>query len=339
VFSNAKVILLGLMTAVISLDEMAAAEIKPNAAKDGRLSISITGEILPGDAEAFSQVVKQANDAGKFVANIRLNSDGGNLLEGVKLADAVRFGKMSTNVGKTATCASACFLVFAAGATKFVSYGAQIGVHGASDETGRETVSSEAATVSMAKVAKDLGVPPAIIGRMVVTPPNDMVWLSPDELQSMGATMVGKPAQTAQGNSAPSIGSGQFARQTPQQTAPPSDPIDLSPTAKSSSGPATWESVVDKSVELSAQQNGGKPRYIRSCQPENKTCFNAVMFNLKGAETIAKITRDMNDRVIRRELCSFNASGDIRICLDWDTKRGHRDMQDSNGNWSKIADE
>jgi hypothetical protein len=70
---------------------------------------------------------------------------------------------------------------------------------------GRETVSSNAATVSMAKVAKELGVPPAIIGRMVVTPPNEMVWLSPQELQSMGVTMVGKPAQTASDSPRPGL--------------------------------------------------------------------------------------------------------------------------------------
>jgi hypothetical protein len=338
VYSKAKTISFGLLAIIISLDRVDAAEIKFSAAKDGRVSVTIVGDIMPGDAEAFSQAVKQANDAGKFVANIRLNSNGGNLLEGVKLADAVRFGKMSTNVGKQATCASACFLVFAAGATKFASYGAQIGVHGASDETGRETVSSEAATVSMAKIAKELGVPSAIIGRMVVTPPSEMVWLSPDELQSMGVTMVGKPAQTAVGSPSPSIDSGQVARLPPQQTRP-SDPMDLSPSAKSSRSPPTWDGLVEKSVALSAQQNGGNAQTFRACQPEFKTCFNAVMFKLDVVETIAKVTRDMNDRIIRRELCSFNPSGDIRICLDWDTQRTHRDMQDSKGNWSKIADE
>jgi hypothetical protein len=148
----------------------ASADIKSASGKDGRVTILITGEIVPGDADAFSATVKQANDAGKFVANIRLNSEGGNLLEGVKLADAVSFGKISTNVGKNATCASACFLIFAAGNTKFASYDARIGVHGASDEHGNETVQSGAATVSMARVAKELGVPSAIIGRMVVTP-------------------------------------------------------------------------------------------------------------------------------------------------------------------------
>jgi hypothetical protein len=81
-------------------------------------------------------------------------------------------------------------LIFAAGETKFANYTAQIGVH-ASDENGAETVQSGAATVSMARIAKELGVPPAIIGRMVVTPPAQMVWLSPADLQSMGTTMAG----------------------------------------------------------------------------------------------------------------------------------------------------
>jgi hypothetical protein len=180
-----------------------AATLKPSMTKDGRIVISILGEIADGDSDAFKSAVKAANDAGKFVSSVRLNSPGGNLYEGAKLTEAVRFGKMTTNVGQAATCASACFLIFAAGETKFANYSAQIGVHGASDENGAETVQSGAATISMAKIAKELGVPPAIIGRMVVTAPSDMVWLSPADLQSMGTSMVGKPSQLQSGNQPP----------------------------------------------------------------------------------------------------------------------------------------
>jgi hypothetical protein len=49
--------------------------------------------------------------------------------------------------------ASACFLAFAAGDTKFATYGAQIGVHGGSDQAGRETAQSGAATVSPAQLS------------------------------------------------------------------------------------------------------------------------------------------------------------------------------------------
>ncbi|MGY3344692.1 MULTISPECIES: hypothetical protein [unclassified Bradyrhizobium] len=327
-----------LLTAAI-VSRATAAEVKVGVGKSGQATIWITGEIVPGDADKFAESVRQANDSGKFVANVRLDSPGGNLLEGVKIADLIRFGKTSTNVGRTATCASACFLMFAAGSTKNASYGAQIGVHGASEENGAETVASGAATVSMAKIAKELGVPPAIIGRMVVTPPQDMVWLSPQELQSMGTTMMGKPDQTSMTSArSGAIAGGQIARQTPQQTRPTDEPMDLLPSKRSST-PATWDQFVERSVALSAQQNGGRANSGRTCQPELKTCVNAVFFRIANTASMIKVTRDMNDQIIRREFCTFNQSSDIRRCIDWDTQRTHRDMQDASGNWTQIADD
>jgi len=65
-----------------------------------------------------------------------LNSAGGKLLEGVKIAAAIRDAKISTAVGEKAVCASACFLIFAAGNPKFAADGARIGVHKASDIGG-----------------------------------------------------------------------------------------------------------------------------------------------------------------------------------------------------------
>jgi hypothetical protein len=303
-----------------------SAEIRSLAAKDGRVVITIAGEITHGDADTFAANVKQANDAGKFVANIRLNSEGGNLIEGVKLAEAVRFGKMSTNVGKKATCASACFLIFAAGATKFATYGAQIGVHGASDAGGAETIQSNAATVSMAKIAKDLGVPAAIIGRMVVTPPSEMVWLSPADLQSMGTTMVGRPDQV------PS------AEEPPVQSQTRTDaPLELHQDMKAAA-PATWETMIDSAIAMSSSQNGGAPRTVRSCQPQAGVCATGILFKLNGTDAILLSRQNIDGRIVEREICTFNSFGDMRSCVDWDTKATHRDMKDPSGEWSKVAD-
>jgi hypothetical protein len=302
-----------------------AAALKSSTTKDGRIIVSISGEIAEGDTDAFKAAVKSANDSGKLVTSIRLNSMGGNLVEGVKLAEAIRFAKVAANVGQGATCASACFLVFAAGETKFANYTAKIGVHGASDQT----VQSSAATVSMARVAKELGVPPSIIGRMVVTPPSEMVWLTPQDLQTMGTTMIGRPAQVAVQDSV----SG-----SPSQVEPTTTPNVSSATK--ASAPPTWNEYVDNAVAISARQNNGKAMSIRSCQPEFKTCFNAVVYkDSSGVETIAKVIRDMNDKVIAREVCTFNASGDIRKCFNWDTLAAHRDMQAADGRWTKVADE
>ena len=119
-----------------------AATLTSDVSKEGKVVVILTGEIAPGDTDRLQQIIKTANDSGKIVSGIRLNSSGGNLLEGVKLADAIRFAKIASVVPKGSTCASACFIAFAAGAEKFASYGASVGVHGASDKNGQETDSA-----------------------------------------------------------------------------------------------------------------------------------------------------------------------------------------------------
>ena len=168
-----------------SVSVAAAAEIKSFNLKDGNVEISISGNIAPGDIDALRASIKAANDAGKLVTSLRLNSNGGNLLEAARLADWVKSAKISTNVGQGATCASACFLIFAAGETKYANISARIGVHRAS----KKGVVSRAGTTSMADVAKELDVPWSIIRRMINTPPGEVEWLSLADLRLMGANV------------------------------------------------------------------------------------------------------------------------------------------------------
>src|SRR5439155_18751424 len=151
-------------------------------AKVETVIIQIYGTIEAGDADEFIGVVKQAGAAGKDVESVQLHSTGGRLVEGARLAAAIKLGKMSTTVAQGAVCASACFLAFAAGDPKFVGDGALIGVHKASEKDGRETAASGAATLSMAGFAKELGVPSAIVDRMSSTSPKKIAWLSWQDL-------------------------------------------------------------------------------------------------------------------------------------------------------------
>jgi hypothetical protein len=199
-----------------------AASITSTVSKDGKVIVSLVGEISDGDTDTLKSIIKSANDSGHIVSAIRLDSPGGNLLEGSNLATIVRFGKIAASVISGARCASACFIVFAAGNPKYANYNASVGVHGASDEAGRETVEAGAATVSMARIVKDLGVPAAIIGKMVVTPPDSIIWLTPDDLRSMGVTMTGRPAQVP-----------------PDQTASPQAPMQLDPSTRATIPPAS----------------------------------------------------------------------------------------------------
>ncbi|MGA9215552.1 MAG: hypothetical protein WBZ54_09895 [Methylocella sp.] len=240
-----------------SAQPSAAATLTGYISKEGKVITVLNGEIAPGDTDQLQRIIKIANDSGKVVSAIRLNSPGGNLLEGVKLADAIRFASVAPS---GSTCASACFIAFAAGADKFASYGASIGVHGASDKNGQETDGSNSATVAMAKIVKELGAPADIIGRMVVTPPDQMVWLSPNNLRAMGTTITGKPVQTPAANA-------------------PTQLLPAQPTVEAA--PPKWEAIVNDAINASKAQHNGNPQLGRVCQPEFKTCSTAIFFTSK----------------------------------------------------------
>jgi hypothetical protein len=104
-----------------------AAYIRSATSSEGKDLVFLDGEIEPGDAQSLRNVIKRSNDANRLVSAIRLNSPGGNLGEGARLADMIRYGHIPTVVPAGAQCASACFLVFAAGPEKYASYSANVG--------------------------------------------------------------------------------------------------------------------------------------------------------------------------------------------------------------------
>jgi len=315
--------LLILVAVCFAIDATSAAEITAVNSKDGKTRLDLIGEILPGDADKLKAEIQKANDSNRLVVTIRLNSPGGNLVEGVTIADLVRKGRIATSVLNGAQCASACFIIFAAGNEKFASYQAQIGVHGASDENGRETTQSNSATIGMARVVRELGVPSSIVGKMVVTPPDQMVWLTVDDLRSMETKMFGKPMQTA---TEPYGGS-----QLPKDITPGTQA-----TAPASQTP-TWADVINRAIATSSSQNNGKPLVIRNCQPEFKTCLRAIYYKNKyGKASFAKVTEDILGNIIARELCSLNDDGDIRECTVWDTGEVRHDMKDAKGVWYAV---
>jgi hypothetical protein len=320
---------LGMAVAVCCGAPASSATIKSLPGKHGVI-IQISGQITDGDADAFISEVKRANAAGKLVENVQLNSTGGKLLEGVKLAAAIREGKISTSVGQGAVCASACFLTFAAGDQKFAAEGAHIGVHKASEKGGRETVLSDAVTVSMAGFAKELGVPSAITGRMVKTPAKQIVWLTSQDLHSMGVRTGAEPMQTRQvatdGSSVQQISGVELA----------SLPA-LTPQARSA---PSWNEFIDKVAKLSAEQNDGNAALSRLCQPELNNCVLGLAYLLKdGRQGLAVVIQDVKGKIMRRELCEFNNSNDVRNCVDWDSGAKHRDVKTTNGDWVQIAGE
>ncbi|MCA6121753.1 hypothetical protein J6500_07555 [Bradyrhizobium sp. WSM 1704] len=174
-----------------------AAELSSVTMKDDVTIIALGGDVAEGDTEAAEALIKAANDADRLITAVRLDSPGGSLAEAVKLAGLIRRAKLPTIVAAGSHCASACFIVFAAGNEKFASYEAAIGVHGVSDKFGHETAQTREATIAMARVASAFGVPPRIIAQMVTTHAHEIAWLTPDDLRAMGTIMTDRHAHRA----------------------------------------------------------------------------------------------------------------------------------------------
>src|SRR5205823_3467608 len=106
-------VLLGLVATTCAGAPAAAATITSVPGKHGSIIIDIHGRIATGDADVFNRILEKAADAGKSIAGVLLNSPGGKLDEGAKLAFVIRLARYPTVVAPGAICASACFLVFA----------------------------------------------------------------------------------------------------------------------------------------------------------------------------------------------------------------------------------
>ena len=193
--------------------------------------------------------------------------------------------------------------------------GAKVGVHRSSDKYGQESSDSVAATKSMAKFAQEeLGVPYTITSRMVSTPSKQIGWLDAQDLKAMGVSLAGIPAQT---------------RRVATNT---------STVQQASTGVPSWNEFIDKVGKLSADQNDGKIASSRLCQPELKSCVLGLEYLLNdGRKGLAVVIQDMDGKMLRREVCEFNGSNDIRNCVDWDTGAKHRDSKNAKGDWVQVA--
>ncbi len=159
----------------------------------GRLILALDGEIAAGDGDALKLMLHGAEAAGHQVKEIHLNSRGGSLAVGAKIAAIVRRSGMKTVVEQDRLCASACFLVFAGGSARIAGPGARIGVHRASDD-GADTEEARASTIDMVRFAGSLGVPGRILAKMGSVPPGGIYWLSGADLSAMKVALSGGPA-------------------------------------------------------------------------------------------------------------------------------------------------
>ena len=276
-----------------------AASFTTAVSEAGQTIVLLDGRIEPGDGTKLHLIVTAMDNQGRAVSALYLNSTGGIGHDDHAMAALVKRFKISTVVADGAECVSACFTVFAAGHKKLAGYHVQIGVHRAS-QNGEETDASVAATAENAKIIREFGVPPAIVDKLMRTPPGRMAWLTPGDLQSMNVAITGLLRRPV----------------PPEPATRPVAPRRLTPFKPDG---LNWPQYVAETSELSRRTFG--PTYLgEDCSLYTALCSRSFVFiDAEDVRTHVTADEDKSGNIVRREVCKSDMPGDVRSCLDWDT--------------------
>jgi hypothetical protein len=166
------------------------------------------------------------------------DSAGGNIYGAYDVAELIREHKGMTGVEDSAMCASACVLMWGAGAKKFASTTSHIGVHGVAYDPSK---AKDASKAELDKLAKDKGLfeatstlevaqqlnmycaPDHVVVKALMTPSSDMYWLTADDAKAWDVEIV---ASAPKPLGAPTTGNQASVRPTqtsakPTQVDPP----------------------------------------------------------------------------------------------------------------------
>lgn len=155
-------------------------ELKPGGVMSAEGSIDI------GSARRFAEEIEAR---GEYVKTLSLNSPGGSVDDAMTMARLTRERGIATEVADGALCASSCPLLFAGGATRAAGEKAAIGLHqfyAALEMTATDPVQAmsdaQATAARIARYLDEMGVDPALWLHALDTPPQELYYLSREEL-------------------------------------------------------------------------------------------------------------------------------------------------------------
>ncbi|MFO1183523.1 MAG: hypothetical protein U1E56_01895 [Bauldia sp.] len=214
--------------------------------EDGIAYVTAEGVIQYGDVYRLEDTVSAAERTGKAVSAIVVDSPGGRGVAAASMADFILKRHLPVVVPARAMCASACFLMFAAGEARVTAPSARVGVHSAALTPGGDA--EEFGTALMRWYLESLRVPAAILDKMVATAPKDISWLTDDDLQSMGGTITRDWAAAPAVKLAAAAPAKAATTSTLAQTAALTLAPQATGNAKPMTGTVTWE-VADGGTE------------------------------------------------------------------------------------------
>jgi hypothetical protein len=141
--------------------------------------LRLRGDIKDGDYVKFRSYFADQ----RRIVGLDLDSPGGSLNEGSRIAILTRQKRLSTYVSKE--CDSACAFIFLMGGKRYIAKGAKIGVHAVGNDDGSEDRGAIRDTIQFARLFAKLGIPSSTIGKMVATPPRKIAYLDQSDLASL----------------------------------------------------------------------------------------------------------------------------------------------------------
>ena len=151
----------------------------------GTPALTLTGGIAPGDAERFADWLSTRGDPPQTVF---LNSPGGSVTDALAIGRTLRGLAATTAMTAADICLSACPYILAGGTTRQVEDGAWVGVH--QHFFGQNIALPAFLAVEDIQRGQgevmayliEMGIDPALMQHALVTPPDEIYLLLPDEL-------------------------------------------------------------------------------------------------------------------------------------------------------------
>ena len=157
-------------------------------------TLTLTGQIAPGDAERLSDYLDAMT---RGLTHIRLNSPGGSVRDALSIGRRLRDAGYATTMSRGDICLSACPYILAAGTERHVDDSAQVGVH----QHYFGTNSALPAFLAVEDIQRgqgevmaylhEMGVDPLIMRHALVTPPDEIYVLLPEQLDTYKMTTNG----------------------------------------------------------------------------------------------------------------------------------------------------
>lgn len=149
-------------------------------------TVLLDGEIVPG---TLRKLTKHLDDFPE-VQFLALNSPGGSVLEGLRIANLVENRGITTLVTEGHICFSSCSFIFFAGSARYVR-GGQLGVHQFSG-TGDEAIAQEL-VAEIYDTLLTFGISSHVMSKMFRTPSDQIYVFTKDELAAYEINRHSKP--------------------------------------------------------------------------------------------------------------------------------------------------